>query len=93
MGMKEKPKHLVPSCKHTDYPYSAKSELIYSYSPPNDAATATEPATVPAALAAAAKPPAPITGIIVPSVGANAPNPAAIAGAANPVEYNHVNVR
>lgn len=55
-------------------------------SPPNDAATATEPATVPAALAAAANPLAPITGIIVPSVGARAPNPAAIAGAANPVK-------
>lgn len=54
--------------------------------PPNDAAIATEPATDPAALAAAANPLAPITGIIVPSVGANALNPAAIAGAAKPVE-------
>lgn len=86
--MKEKPKHLVANCKHAN---TAKNELIYTYSPPNDAATATEPATVPAALAAAANPPAPITGTSVPSVGANAPNPAAIAGAANPVEYNHVN--
>lgn len=58
------------------------------YLPPKDAATATEPATVPAASAAAANPLAPITGTIVPSVGANAPNPAAIAGAANPVSYN-----
>lgn len=56
-------------------------------SPPNDAATATEPATVPAALAAAANPLAPITGMRVPNVGARAPSPAAIAGAANPVEY------
>jgi len=55
------------------------------YIPPNEAATATEPATVPAALAAAANPPAPITGIKVPKVGAKAPSPAAIAGAANPV--------
>jgi hypothetical protein len=53
--------------------------------PPNEAATATEPTTVPAALAAAANPPAPITGIKVPKVGAKAPSPAAIAGAANPV--------
>lgn len=53
--------------------------------PPNDAATATEPATVPAAVAAAANPLAPITGIRVPNVGARALNPAAIAGAANPV--------
>lgn len=63
---------------------SSKEAIIVS--PPNDAAIATEPATVPAALAAAANPLAPITGIIVPSVGANAPNPAAIAGAAKPVE-------
>lgn len=55
--------------------------------PPNDAATATEPATVPAAVAAAANPLAPITGIRVPKVGARAPNPAAIAGAAKPVEW------
>lgn len=55
--------------------------------PPNDAATATEPATVPAAPAAAANPLAPITGMRVPNVGARAPSPAAIAGAANPVEY------
>lgn len=47
---------------------------------------ATEPPTEPATLAAAAKPPAPITGIIVPRVGANALNPAAIAGAASPVQ-------
>jgi hypothetical protein len=53
--------------------------------PPNDAATATEPATDPAAVAIAANPLAPITGISVPSVGARAPNPAAIAGAAKPV--------
>ena len=53
--------------------------------PPNDAATATEPATDPAAVAIAANPLAPITGIIVPNVGARAPNPAAIAGAAKPV--------
>jgi len=52
--------------------------------PPNDAATATEPATDPAALATAANPPAPITGTRVPNVGARAPKPAAIAGAAKP---------
>lgn len=57
-----------------------------TYSPPNDAATTTEPATEPAAVAAAAKPVAPITGMTAPSVGARAPSPAAIAGAANPVE-------
>lgn len=56
------------------------------HSPPNDAATATEPATVPAALAAAANPLAPITGMRVPNVGARALNPAAIAGAASPVK-------
>ena len=56
------------------------------YIPPNEAATATEPATVPAALAAAAKP-LPIIGTRVPRVGANALSPAAIAGAANPVEW------
>jgi len=55
-------------------------------SPPKDAAMATEPATEPATLAAAAKPPAPIRGITVPNVGAKAPNPAAIAGAASPIE-------
>lgn len=55
-----------------------------NYLPPKDAATATDPATVPAALATAANPVAPITGIMVPSVGANALRPAAIAGAANP---------
>lgn len=55
------------------------------HSPPKDAATATEPATVPAALAAAANPLAPITGMRVPNVGAKAPKPAAIAGAANPI--------
>lgn len=55
-----------------------------SFSPPKDAATATEPATVPAALAAAANPLAPITGIKVPNVGARALKPAAIAGAAKP---------
>ena len=52
--------------------------------PPKDAATATEPATVPAALAAAANPLAPMTGMMVPNVGAKALKPAAIAGAANP---------
>lgn len=57
------------------------------FSPPNDAATATDPATVPAALAAAANPLAPITGIKVPKVGASALRPAAIAGAARPVPY------
>lgn len=56
------------------------------YSPPKDAATATEPATLPAAVATAANPVAPITGMMVPSVGAKALKPAAIAGAANPVE-------
>ena len=56
------------------------------YIPPNDAATATEPAAVPAAVAAAANPLTPITGIIVPKVGARALSPAAIAGAANPVD-------
>lgn len=56
------------------------------YIPPKDAATATEPATLPAAVATAAKPLAPITGMIVPNVGAKAPNPAAIAGAAKPVQ-------
>lgn len=56
------------------------------YPPPNDAATATEPATDPAALATAANPLAPITGRIVPNVGAKALTPAAIAGAARPVE-------
>lgn len=58
---------------------------VINNSPPNDAATATEPTTVPAALATAANPLAPITGMRVPNVGARAPNPAAIAGAANPV--------
>ena len=52
--------------------------------PPKEAATAIEPTTEPAAVAAAAKPVDPITGIIVPSVGANADKPAAIAGAASP---------
>lgn len=61
---------------------------LSTYSPPNDAATTTEPATDPAALAAAANPLAPITGMIVPNVGARAPSPAAIAGAANPVNQN-----
>lgn len=53
--------------------------------PPNDAATATDPATLPAALATAANPLAPITGTRAPKVGAKAPKPAAIAGAAKPV--------
>ena len=56
------------------------------FSPPNEAAIATEPTTEPATLAAAPKAPAPITGIIAPIVGAKAPNPAAMAGAANPDE-------
>lgn len=55
--------------------------------PPKEAATATEPATVPAALATAAAP-APTKGTIVPNVGAKAPNPAAIAGAAKPVHVD-----
>lgn len=63
---------------------SPRGEILHS--PPNDAATATEPATLPAAVAAAANPLAPITGIMVPNVGAKALNPAAIAGAAKPVE-------
>jgi hypothetical protein len=64
-----------------------KPRNVIKYSPPKDAATATEPTTVPAALAAAANPLAPITGMRVPNVGARALSPAAIAGAANPVEY------
>jgi hypothetical protein len=55
------------------------------YQPPNEAATATEPATDPAAAAIAANPLAPMNGTSVPSVGARALNPAAIAGAAKPV--------
>jgi hypothetical protein len=55
------------------------------YQPPNEAATATEPATNPAAAAIAANPLAPMKGTSVPSVGARAPNPAAMAGAAKPV--------
>jgi hypothetical protein len=55
------------------------------YQPPNEAATATEPATDPAAAAIAANPLAPMKGTSVPSVGARAPNPAAMAGAAKPV--------
>lgn len=72
------------------YPFSLAQMYINpsTYSPPNDAATTTEPATDPAALAAAANPLAPITGMIVPNVGARAPRPAAIAGAANPVNQN-----
>lgn len=54
--------------------------------PPNEAATATEPATDPAAVAIAAKPPAPTIGTRVPNVGAKAPKPAAIAGAARPIK-------
>jgi hypothetical protein len=54
--------------------------------PPNDAATAAEPATDPVALAAAANPLAPIAGTILPNVGARAPIPCAIAGAARPVK-------
>ena len=53
--------------------------------PPKDAATATEPAADPAAVATAAKPLAPMTGIRLPNVGARALTPAAIAGAARPV--------
>lgn len=53
--------------------------------PPNEAATATDPAALPAAPATAANPLAPITGTRVPKVGAKAPKPAAIAGAAKPV--------
>lgn len=56
------------------------------YIPPNEAATATEPAAVPAAVANAANPVVPIIGTRVPKVGAKAPSPAAIAGAANPDE-------
>jgi hypothetical protein len=48
--------------------------------PPNDAATD------PVALAAAANPLAPIAGTILPNVGARAPIPCAIAGAARPVK-------
>ena len=54
--------------------------------PPNDAATATEPAVCPAAVAIAANPLAPITGTSACNVGARAVNPAAIAGAARPVK-------
>ena len=71
----------------TDTTLDGGITYISKYKPPNDAATATEPATVPAALAAAANPLAPITGIRVPKVGAKAPRPAAMAGAANPVEW------
>lgn len=63
----------------------------HKLSPPNEAATATEPATDPAALATAAKPLAPITGTRAPNVGPRAPKPAAIAGAAKPVEYEATN--
>lgn len=52
--------------------------------PPNDAATAKDPTTEPAAPATAANPPAPIIGTRVPNVGARAPKPAAMAGAAKP---------
>lgn len=62
------------------------------YLPPKDAATATEPATVPAALAAAANPLAPMTGMMVPNVGAKALKPAAIAGAANPENKNKISL-
>lgn len=72
--------------EETRIPEARSPKNVTVVSPPNDAAIATEPATVPAALAAAANPLAPITGIIVPRVGANALNPAAIAGAAKPVE-------
>lgn len=58
--------------------------MIRMHIPPKEAATATEPATLPAAVATAANPLAPITGIMVPNVGAKAPKPAAIAGAAKP---------
>jgi len=57
----------------------------HSGSPPNDAATATEPAVCPAAVAIAAKPLAPIIGTRVCNVGTREVNPAAIAGAAKPV--------
>lgn len=49
---------------------------------------AAEPAADPVALAAAANPLAPIEGTTLPKVGAKAPNPCAIAGAARPVK-NH----
>lgn len=63
------------------------------YSPPNDAATATEPATDPVAVAAAANPLAPIAGTREPKVGAKALNPAAIAGAARPVqEWSYIKI-
>lgn len=58
----------------------------YSGTPPNDAATATEPAVCPAAAAMAVNPLAPMTGISACNVGARAVNPAAIAGAARPVK-------
>lgn len=70
-----------------------KAMNVIKHLPPKDAATATEPPTVPAAVAAAANPLTPITGMRVPSVGARAPSPAAIAGAANPVEYPKWNIR
>lgn len=66
------------------------SSCLYIILPPKDAATATEPATVPAALAAAANPLAPMTGMMVPNVGAKALKPAAMAGAANPENQNKI---
>lgn len=68
-----------------DYLSDKHCKSLLNHSPPKDAATATDPATVPAALATAANPLAPITGMRVPSVGARALIPAAIAGAASPV--------
>ena len=54
--------------------------------PPNEAATATDRATPPAALATAANLSAPITGTRVLNVGDKERNLEAIAGAAKPVE-------
>lgn len=61
--------------------------LTLQYLPPKEAATATDPATLPATLATAANPLAPITGMTAPTVGAKALKLAAIAGAAKPVHY------
>ena len=58
---------------------------IYSSTPPNDAATATNQTADPVAVAAAANPP-PMVGTMPPSVGAKTPNPCAIVGAAKPVK-------
>ena len=56
--------------------------------PPNEAATATEPTVEPAAAATVANPADPMTGMMVPRVGAAAARPAAIAGAASPARIN-----